>query len=80
MARPLTEIEAEALALSSADRAQLAARLIASLDGDVDDDPADVQVAWEEELRRRLAELDAGTAEVTSSDEVISGLRIRAHT
>ena len=62
---------------SSSDRAELASRLIASLDDDTPDDPAEVERAWEEEIRRRLAELDAGTAELIPADEVFAELRAR---
>jgi len=46
-----------ALVLPEKDRADLAASLIASLE-----EPSDVnaQVAWAEEVRRRVAELDRG--------------------
>lgn len=41
------------------------------------DDPAEVEAAWDEEIRRRLAELEAGTAELIPSDEVFLELRSR---
>jgi len=56
---------------------KLAQRLIASLDDGADDDPAEVERAWEEEIRRRVAELDAGTAELIPADEVFAELRSR---
>ena len=77
MGLPLKRIENEALELPSSDRAQLATRLIASLEGETPDDPAEVERAWEEEIRRRLAELDAGTAELIPADEVFAELRAR---
>lgn len=79
MGLPLKRIESEALELPSSDRAQLATRLIASLEGETPDDPAEVERAWEEEIRRRLAELDAGTAELIPADEVFAELRVRPH-
>ncbi|MFL5540011.1 MAG: addiction module protein [Longimicrobiaceae bacterium] len=75
MGLPLKRIESEALELPSSDRAQLATRLIASLEGETPDDPAEVERAWEEEIRRRLAELDAGTAELTPAEEVFAEFR-----
>jgi len=42
-----------------------------------DDDPADVERAWDEEIRHRLAELDAGTAELIPADEGFAELRAR---
>ena len=52
-------------------------RLIASLDQDAGDDPAGVERAWEEEIRHRLAELEAGTAELIPADDVFAELRSR---
>lgn len=50
---------AEALRLSPEERAALAGELIQSLETDVDQD---AEAAWSEEIRTRLAQLDAGTA------------------
>jgi putative addiction module component (TIGR02574 family) len=77
MGLPLKQLEAEALELSARERAQLAHRLLVSLDADVDDDPAAVEHAWEEEIRRRLAEVEAGTAELIPAEQVFSELRSR---
>ena len=77
MGLPLKQLETEALELSSRERAQLAHRLIVSLDEDPSDDPAEVERAWEDEIRRRVAEIDAGTAELTPAEEVFAELRAR---
>lgn len=77
MGLPLKKLEEEALDLPLRERAQLAHRLITSLDEDADDDPAEVERAWEEEIRRRVAELDAGTAELIPAEEVFAELRAR---
>ena len=50
---------AEALRLTPEERAALAGELIQSLETDVDQD---AEAAWSEEIRARLAQLDAGTA------------------
>jgi putative addiction module component (TIGR02574 family) len=71
------ELEAEVLKLPSPERAQLAHRLIVSLDEDDDEDPAEIERAWEEEIRRRIAELEAGTAELIPAEEVFAELRSR---
>jgi putative addiction module component (TIGR02574 family) len=71
------ELEAEALKLPSHERARLAHRLIVSLDEDANENPAEVERAWEEEIRRRLAELEAGTAELIPAEEVFAELRAR---
>jgi putative addiction module component (TIGR02574 family) len=48
----------EALELSEAERAALAASLIESLDREVDED---AEAAWSAEIARRIAELESGT-------------------
>ena len=48
-----------------------------SLDQDAADDPAEVARVWEEEIRHRLAELEAGTAELIPADQVFAELRSR---
>jgi putative addiction module component (TIGR02574 family) len=50
---------AEALTLDTRERADVAARLIVSLDGEPDED---VEAAWAAEVERRIAEVDAGRA------------------
>jgi putative addiction module component len=42
------KVEAEAMELSRAERAELAERLITSLDEGPDEDPVEVERAWEE--------------------------------
>jgi putative addiction module component (TIGR02574 family) len=51
-----------ALSLRKADRAALAAALIESLDGTAD---PDADAAWADEIRRRVAALDAGAPTVS---------------
>lgn len=57
----------EVLCLPEGDRAELAAKLIESLDGNPD---TDVDAAWAQEIERRCAAADAGEA-VTSDWEVV---------
>lgn len=60
----------EALRLPATDRANLAARLIESLDDDqVEPDP-DYDAAWAEEVERRIADLAAGRVTTVSLDAV----------
>lgn len=77
MSLPLEQLEAEALELPLRERAQLAERLIASLDEDATEDAADVERAWEEEIRRRMAEVESGTAELIPAEQVFAELRNR---
>ena len=51
----------DALALSEQERAEIAARLIESLEVGPDDDSGEVEAAWAAEIERRCAALDAGT-------------------
>jgi putative addiction module component (TIGR02574 family) len=69
MGTHVTELFAKASILSEKERATLAGLLIESLESEVD---PDVEEAWRVEIERRLAELDAGTAE-TVPWEVTSG-------
>ena len=57
----------EALRLPPEARAALAAELIESLDGGETDD--EVEAAWAREIRRRLAEIDAGRSNATPWEE-----------
>jgi putative addiction module component (TIGR02574 family) len=52
----------DALALPDRDRAQIAARLLESLDAVSDEDPDEVEALWAAEIERRCDVLDAGTA------------------
>jgi putative addiction module component (TIGR02574 family) len=70
MSLPLQRLETEALELPVSDRAALAHRLIASLDEGPEDDPTDVELAWEDEIRQRLAAYRSGEVQAVSSKEV----------
>ena len=59
MSTHVTELFAQASNLSERERATLAGLLIESLESEID---PDVEEAWREEIERRVAELDAGTA------------------
>lgn len=76
MSLPLEQLEAEVLELPIQERARLAQRLIASLD-ESDEVAAEVERAWEEEIRRRVAELDAGNVELIPAEQVFAELRAR---
>ena len=65
MAEPSRLFE-EALALSTAERARLAATLISSLDSEED---SDVEQAWRAEVARRVDELDRGITEPVDWEE-----------
>lgn len=65
-------LEDAALDLPSEERADLAQRLLASLDRD-----PEVEAAWDEEIRRRLADLEAGRVKSISAEEVFAEIRRR---
>jgi putative addiction module component (TIGR02574 family) len=62
----------EALKLTANERAEVAERLIASLD-EVPD--ADVEQAWQEEVQRRLRQIDRGEVKTIPWEEVQRQLR-----
>lgn len=77
MTRPVDQVINDALALGEADRARLVAKLVESLDGELD---ADADEAWASEIERRLARIDAGQAKLVSMNDAVAGLRRAART
>ena len=63
------ELEVEALHLPRDERARLAQALISSLD-----EESEVEQAWNAEIRRRVAELDAGTVKTIPAEQVFAEL------
>ena len=57
MIKPLSTVLADALRLDDDARAELAAELIASLDGPAD---PDAERAWDVEIERRITAIEAG--------------------
>ena len=72
MPSSLQSVEAAALELSPEERAQLAQRLFASLPRN-----PEVEAAWDEEIKRRVAELEAGVMETIPAEEVFAEARSR---
>ena len=72
MGAALKEIEKQALQLPLKERSELAHRLIVSLDGEPEDSPEAIAQAWDEEIARRVAEIDAGTAKLVPHEEVLT--------
>ena len=60
MSAVLEELKAQALKLSTPDRDELARAPITSIDGDPEDTTEAIARAWDEEIARRVADLDAG--------------------
>jgi putative addiction module component (TIGR02574 family) len=63
-------LEAEALSLSISDRSRLVEKLIVSLDTE-----PDVESAWAEEVERRFAEIESGTASLLPGAETLARLK-----
>jgi len=72
MAAILKEIETQALALSPKECGELIHRLIVSLDGDSQESPEAVAKAWDEEIARRRADMEAGRTRWIPVDEVFA--------
>lgn len=66
----------EVMALSANEREMIAVRLLDSLEGE-DEDPEEVEKTWMEEVRRRVAQIDAGEVECRPLDDVLAELRAR---
>ena len=69
-----TDVLSEILRLPAEERARLALELIRSLDGEPD---ADSTAAWDAEIERRGAEVEAGSAATMSLDEYRAHVRAR---
>ncbi len=74
MARPLTDVEREAMALSREERAALAKHLLATLD---EGEEEDVEEAWVAESERRYREYRAGRMKAIPAEEVFAEARRR---
>lgn len=74
MTTVLDELEAQALHLSPEERGQLIHRLIVSLEGTPEDTPEAIAQAWDEEIARRAADMEAGKTVWIPADEVFARL------
>lgn len=74
MAKTLTEVEREALALTNQDRARLAQRLIETLDAGKDEDVEDI---WLSEAERRYEAYRKGTIKAVTAEEAFAEARSR---
>jgi putative addiction module component (TIGR02574 family) len=74
MSTNLDRVRLEAMQLSEIERAELARDLVRSLDAPNDSGAAD---AWEREIARRLASIDAGTAKLIDREELSRQIKTR---
>lgn len=66
----LKDLEEQALRLPPKERGELIHRLIVSLDGEPEDSPEVIAKAWDEEIARRVADMEAGRTKWIPADEV----------
>lgn len=74
MAAILKEIEDQALKLSPTERGELIHRLIVSLEGNPEDSPEAIAQARDEEIARRVVDMDAGKTVWIPAEEVFARL------
>jgi putative addiction module component (TIGR02574 family) len=72
MSAQMERLALELLALPRTSRAELAHRLLCSLD---DEESPEAAEQWREEIERRCAEIRAGTTECVPADEVMRRAR-----
>ena len=67
MTKAANAVLADALRLDLKARAELTTELLGSLDGPAD---PDAEIAWAEEIERRVAAIEAGTAQLEPWEDV----------
>ena len=72
MSNLVDELTAKARALPAEDRARLAEDLLLSLQESPD---PEVEAAWDEEIRRRIEDIDSGRAKLIPAEEVFAEVR-----
>lgn len=77
MAVILEELEKQALQLSPSERGKLIHRLIVSLEGEPEESPEVIARAWDEEISRRVADMEAGRTQWIPADEVMTRFRAK---
>lgn len=75
MGRTLQELFREASELPENDRAELAGRLLESLEGPAE---PDVEAAWAEEIERRIRQIDSGEVQTIPWEQVRAELFARS--
>ncbi len=67
MATPFENVAEQALSLTAAERLRLASELLESVEPAGGDE---IEHAWEEEIQRRITEIDSGNAKGRAWDEI----------
>ncbi len=68
MASPFENVAEQALSLSAAERLRLATELLESVEPSGSKE--DVERAWEQQIQRRITEIDAGDAKGRAWDDI----------
>ena len=76
----LKEIEEQALRSPLKERSELAHRLLVSFDGEPEDSPEAITRASDEEIARRVADIDAGRTKWILADAVMAKLHAKRGT
>lgn len=75
MSAVFEQLKAQALKLSASERDELLRALIASIDGQGEDTPEAVARVWDEEIERRIADLEAGETGSIPAEQVFAEIR-----
>lgn len=75
MPSAVEKIRKAALELSQKQRAALAYDLLRSLDAEPAEDPQAVEAAWDQEVARRVEEVEAGRVALIPGEEVAAAAR-----
>ena len=75
MSAILDDLKTRALQLSPPDRDELIRTLIESIDGAPEGTPEEIARAWDDEIERRIADLEAGKTKSIPADEVFAEIR-----
>jgi putative addiction module component (TIGR02574 family) len=75
MSEVLEQLKEQALKLSPPERDELLRALIASIDGEPEDTPEAIALAWGEEIERRIAALEAGRTRSIPAEQVFAEIR-----
>jgi len=74
----LRELEERALQLTATERSELIGALIASLEGETQGSLEEIRDAWDGEIERRIAEMEAGRTRFVDAAEALRTLRAHA--
>ncbi len=77
MTRKTQALAEEIAALPETERAELACWILQSLEAEPGVSQDEIDKAWEEEIDRRLADIDSGRAVCIDADEALRQLRQR---